>query len=179
MELGTTIYFAWYDFNKMCEHVCSGTVVDNGIFQGTQWANHVYVSFTPPGLHKPICHHFILEMLSTKPDNVPHDDCYLVCGSKTRFFEHDPTAKLKKSEKLNTSDAWQMVQQFKNEHWDYNNGHIKIEDLEEFYQLWRTSVSLRHANSAPQNRTSYEQTTAKKSVPVKNNRKNVIELSLF
>ncbi len=43
-----------------------------------------------------------------------------------------------------TSAAWQTLQKFKQEHWDTSRNHLRIEALEEFYQLWRTSVAAKN-----------------------------------
>ena len=143
MEPGTTVYLNWYDFDHKAEHVCMGMVVCNSLWAGTKCEHRVNVSFCPPGMKEPICHHFPEDKLSLTPDNVPHDDCYLVCGKKTRFFEHDVAGKLKKEEKLNVSDAWQQVQQFKQDHWDYQLGHMDIDALDEYYLLWRDAIAAK------------------------------------
>lgn len=143
MTLGTTVYLAWYDFRQQTEHICKGEVVDNELWAGTKQADMINVSFQPPGMKAPICHHFTADKLSQDATNVPHDDCYLVCGKKTRFFEHDIAGKLKKEEKLNVSDAWQRKEQFKRDHWDYEHGHLQLEYLDEFYQLWRDAIAAK------------------------------------
>ena len=105
MTLGTTVYLNWYDFDKKTEYVCSGEVVDNSLYADTKYQDMVLVEFKPPHMAGAIRHHFMPEKLSADSANVPHDDCYLVYGKKTRFFEHDVAGKLKKEEKLNVSDA--------------------------------------------------------------------------
>ena len=147
MTLGTIVYLCWYDFQKQTEHVCKGEVVDNELWAGTKQADMVNVSFQPPGMSGPIQHHFTADKLSGDAASVPHDDCYLVCGKKTRFFEHDIAGKLKKGEKLNASDAWQQVQQFKTDHWDYEHGHLQQEYLNEFYQLWHDAIAAKLGTS--------------------------------
>lgn len=143
MDKGTVVYLCWYDFAKKCENVYQGEVVDNDLWADTQWAGWVNVQFTPSGLTKPICHHFREEQLSLDAQNVPHDDCYLVCGQKTRFFEHDVTAKSKTRKVLNASDAWIRVQQFKREHWDDEHGHLMTDAIDDFYQMWRDAIAVR------------------------------------
>ena len=147
MTLGTIVYLCWYDFQKQTEHVCKGEVVDNSLWAGKQQADMINVSFQPPGMSGPIQHHFTADKLSEDAASVPHDDCYLVCGKKTRFFEHDIAGKLKKNEKLNASDAWKQVQQFKTDHWDYEHGHLQQEYLNEFYQLWHDAIAAKLGTS--------------------------------
>lgn len=143
MTLGTIVYLCWYDFQKQTEHTCKGEVVDNELWAGTKQADMINVCFQPPGMKAPICHHFTADRLSMVDSDVPHDECYLVCGKKTRFFEHDASARLKNDRKLNASDAWQQVQQFKRDRWDYKRGHLDIDALDEFYQLWHDAIAAK------------------------------------
>ncbi len=48
------------------------------------------------------------------------------------------------STKSNPSEAWQAVQKFKHEHWDQERNHLRIDALEEFYQLWRAGVAAKY-----------------------------------
>ncbi len=43
----------------------------------------------------------------------------------------------------NPSDAWQAVQKFKQEHWDTEHNHLRIDSLEEFYQMWRNAIAAK------------------------------------
>lgn len=138
MELGTTVYLNWYDFDKKTEYVCNGEVVDNSLYADTKYQDMVLVEFKPPHMAGTIRHHFMPDKLSADLANVPHDDCYLVCGKRTRAFEHDVTVK-----NVNASDAWQQVQQFKQEHWDYEHGHLSIDAVDEFYQLWWNAIAAK------------------------------------
>ena len=137
IPVGTTVYLNWYDFQKQTEHTCKGMVVDNELWAGTKQADMLNVRFLVPGMSAPICHHFPADKLSLTPDNVPHDDCYLVCGKN---YQHDATVRQKPQQ---PSKAWLAIQQFKHEHWDFQQGHLRIESLEEFYQLWRAAVAAK------------------------------------
>jgi len=141
IETGTIVYLCWYDFNKKTENVCKGEVVDNSLFDGTQWQGYVNVSFQPPSLSGAIQHHFPEDKLSLTPDNVPHDDCYLTCGKNTRFLQHDYTVSA--TPKTSPSDAWQAVQEFKQQHWDYEHGHLAIDALDEYYQMWHDAIAAK------------------------------------
>ena len=143
IETGTIVYICWYDFSKKTENICKGEVVDNSLWDGTRWQGYVNVLFQPPHSAGPFCHHFAEDKLSLTPDDVPHDDCYLACGKKPRFYEHDTTNQLKNDGKYNPSDAWQRVQQFKQERWDYQHGHLSIDALDEFYQMWREAIAAK------------------------------------
>ena len=140
MAPGTKVYLSWYDFGKKTENICKGKVVDNSLWDGTRWQGYVNVLFQPPHSAGPFCHHFPADKLSLTPDNVPHDDCYLVCGKNTLTYQHDATVRQKPQQ---PSEAWQAIQQFKHEHWDFQQGHLRIESLEEFYQLWRAAVAAK------------------------------------
>jgi len=150
MTLGTTVYLAWYDFRQQTEHICKGEVVDNELWAGTKQADMINVSFQPPGMKAPICHHFTADKLSEDATNVPHDDCYLVCGKKTRFYAHDHTVSATPKNST-SSDAWQRKEQFKADHWDYERGHLQLEYLDEFYQLWHDAIAAKLG--VPQNET--------------------------
>lgn len=41
----------------------------------------------------------------------------------------------------NPSAAWQRIQDFKASHWDEARGHLKVDALDEFYQMWRDAVA--------------------------------------
>lgn len=41
----------------------------------------------------------------------------------------------------NPSPAWQRIQAFKASHWDEARGHLKVDALDEFYQMWRDAVA--------------------------------------
>lgn len=150
IDIGTIVYLAWYDFTKKTEHTCKGEVVDNSLWESTQWHGYVNVRFQPPSLPGVIEHHFKEDQLSLTPDIVPHDPCYLVCGKKTRAFERDVTVRTKA---VNPSEAWKTVLQFKQEHWDYEHGHLSIDALDEYYQLWHDAIAAKCgfaiAHSAP------------------------------
>lgn len=160
MTIGTTVYLAWYDFRQQTEHICKGEVIDNELYNGTKWEHHLHVRFQPPGLSAPICHHFTADRLSEDDTNVPHDDCYLVCGKKTRAFEHDHTVRRgSATSTVPPSDAWQQVQRFKLDHWDYDHSHLQIEHLDEFYRLWRDAIAAKLGYSC-------QRPTVSPSVPI-------------
>lgn len=140
MTIGTIVYLCWYDFRHKAEHVCMGMVEDNSLWAGTKWQDYINVSFQPPYATASFCHHFPAEKLSMTPDNVPHDDCYLVCAKKSRAYEHDHTVKPQAS---SPSDTWQQVQQFKQEHWDYTHGHLATDALDEYYAMWRDAIAVK------------------------------------
>ena len=169
MDKGTIVYLYWYDFQKQTEHVCKGEVVDNSLWAGKQQADMVNVRFQAPGMTAPICHHFAADRLSMTDSDVPHDECYLVCGKKTRFSEHDATVKQKPQQ---ASDAWQQVQQFKRDRWDYKLGHIDTDALDEFYQLWHDAIAAKRGmmqQHTPQStmKTEYPSTPAEAMESIK------------
>ena len=43
-----------------------------------------------------------------------------------------------------TSEAWQAIQKFKEEQWDQERNHLRIDAIEEFYRLWRASVAAKY-----------------------------------
>lgn len=145
MDTETKVYLNWYDFQKQTEYICKGEVVDNELWAGTKQANMINVQFLIPGMSAPICHHFHAEKLSLTPDNVPHDDCYLVSGKNNTAYEPLSGGNLRKpSTKTNPSEAWQTIQKFKEEHWNQERNHLRIDALNDFYRLWRIAVAARY-----------------------------------
>ena len=200
MAPGTKVYLNWYDFQKQAEHICMGEVVDNESWADTKYSDMINVRFQAPGMAVPVCHHFTADKLSTDNSNVPHDECYLVCGKKSRFMEHDVTVRCKK---LNPSDAWLQVQQFKQDHWDYIHGHISTDALDEYYQLWNDAIAAKRGFteitspyqeitspyreitspyreiSTPYSSKPAEAPSKPKKIVKKSTPNNIIELSLF
>lgn len=46
--------------------------------------------------------------------------------------------------KASPSEAWQAIQKFKEEHWDQERNHLRIDALNDFYRLWRIAVAARY-----------------------------------
>lgn len=147
---GTTVYFCWYDFQHKKEHILTGEVVDNSDYQGTQWADFVYVRFQPSCVSAPIHHHFLPERLSTDQSNVPHDDCYLMLQSS------DMSAKVEPQQKP-INNPWLQMTEFKKRHWDTEHNHIHVDALDEFYRLWRIAINWRIVQKIKEEYTQYPQ----------------------
>lgn len=130
MAPGTKVYLNWYDFNKKTEFLLKGEVVDNSDYQGTQWADFIYVSIQLNAMSAPICHHFLPQQLSTDASNVPHDDCYLLCG------QQQPQQK-------RGSNPWLTMTEFKRAHWDDQRNHLQTDALDEFYRLFLIAINWR------------------------------------
>lgn len=211
MNVGDTVYLRWYDFRTGAENVHTGTVVDNSLWEGTKWQDYVNVQFQPVGLKGPICHHFLPDKLSTVNDNVPHDDCYLTCGEISEKAKKISTievnvsnmqAKISSDDVLPSDDRAQL-EAFKQENWDHQHNYLRVDKLDEFYQLWRMfMVSFGYVEAKPAKRivsdgqmaelkerlTAQLEQEAKpqadvKPQPVKRKKKksktNVTQLSLF
>ena len=133
MDKGTVVYLCWYDFASKREDVYQGEVVDNDLWADTQWAGWVNVQFTPRGLTKPICHHFREDQLSTDGQNVPHDDCYLVCGQKQMEPQRESMMEF----------GAVSLEDFKRLHWNHERNHLQTDSLEEFYRLYRQRAAIR------------------------------------
>lgn len=132
MTVGTTVYLNWYDFQREKEYVLTGEVMDNALYGGTMWEDWVDVKFTVPGMSAPICHHFRPERLSEQPNNVPHDEAYLVCGKEAK-----PNYQKVKG------NPWLEMTEFKRAHWDEAHNRLQVDALEEFYRLWTIAINWR------------------------------------
>ena len=131
MMTGKTVYVRWYDFQKKAEFLCKGEVVDNELW-ADKYKGMVQVRFMIPSLQAYICHPFLPEKVSEDVNDVPHDDCYLLYAKrKTAVSSKQP------------SEAWQAVQQFKHEHWDWSRGHLAADALDEFYEMWHDAVAAK------------------------------------
>ena len=133
------IYVRWYDFTLQREDVLEGEVVDNSSYAGTQWQEYVLVRFKPQSMKQAICHHFKAEKVSQDRQNVPHDDCYQVCGGKISEMEQKISkmqANISSDDALPT-DEREQLEAFKRENWDMERNHLRTDKLDEFYQLWR------------------------------------------
>ena len=181
IPVGTTVYLNWYDFQKQTEHTCKGVVVDNELWAGTKQADMINVRFLVPDMSAPICHHFLPDKLSLTPDNVPHDDCYLVCGKNTLTYQHDATVRQKPQQ---PSEAWQAIQKFKEDHWDTARNCLRIDALDEFYRFWRAAIAAKYAattESPVPAASPAALVTADPPAPRPSRKQNpiVIQLSLF
>ena len=132
MQSGKVVYLCWYDFQREKEYVLTGEVTDNALYGGTMWEDWVNVKFTVPGMSAPICHHFRPERLSEQPDNVPHDEAYLVCGKETK-----PNYQKVKG------NPWLEMTEFKQAHWDEAHNRLQVDALDEFYRLWAIAINWR------------------------------------
>lgn len=139
MDKGTVVYLCWYDFATKREDVYQGEVVDNGLWADTKWADWVTVRFTPRGLTKPICHHFREEQLSLDGQNVPHDDCYLVCGQKQKKQEPQRESMME--------FGAVSLENFKRLRWNHERNHLQTDSLEEFYRLWHDAIAAKFGYS--------------------------------
>lgn len=131
MNVGTTVYLNWYDFQREKEYVLTGEVTDNALYGGTMWEDWVYVKFKVPGMSAPICHHFRPERLSEQPGNVPHDEAYLVCGKLTPNYRQIK------------GNPWLEMTEFKQAHWDEAHNRLQVDALDEFYRLWTIAINWR------------------------------------
>lgn len=48
------------------------------------------------------------------------------------------------STRSNPSPAWQRLQAFKAAHWDAERGHLSVDALDDFYQLWCDCIAEKH-----------------------------------
>lgn len=127
---GTTVYVHWY--GKLLQ----GTVVNDNDLMGMVAVRIPLMGCHPVALFTP-AHVYAsaeesqqaastLQQPATPAASV--DDSPVCC----RTTATSPSA------------AWQTLQKFKQEHWDTSHNHLRIEALEEFYQLWRTSVAVKN-----------------------------------
>ncbi|MBO6252735.1 MAG: hypothetical protein J6O49_03655 [Bacteroidaceae bacterium] len=133
MTIGQKVYLNWYDYSLGRECLLEGEVVDNSSYLGTQWQDYVNVRLVPPSLMSPICRHFKPEKLSHDRQNVPHDDCFLICGQKQQEPQRE---RMMEYEVMSLED-------FKKLHWNHERNHLQTDSLEAFYRLWRHRVVIR------------------------------------
>lgn len=76
------------------------------------------------------------------------------------------------------SDDRQSIEAFKQANWNYERGHLRIDKLDEFYQLWRMAMvpfGFVEAEAAPKRETPKPEPQPRK--PVKKD--TPVQLSLF
>lgn len=137
MTIGQKVYLNWYDYSLGRECLLEGEVADNSSYLGTQWQDYVNVRLVPPSLMQPICRHFKPEKLSHDRQNVPHDDCFLICGKK----QQEP-----QRERMMESGAMSL-EDFKKLHWNHERNHLQTDSLEAFYRLWHDAIAAKFGYS--------------------------------
>lgn len=138
MTIGQKVYLNWYDYSLGRECLLEGEVADNSSYLGTQWQDYVNVRLVPPSLMSPICRHFKPEKLSHDRQNVPHDDCFLICGQK----QQEP-----QRERMMESGAMSL-EGFKKLHWNHERNHLQTDSLEAFYRLWHDAIAAKFGYSS-------------------------------
>lgn len=132
---GSTVYVHWY--GKLLQ----GTVINGHDLMGMVavriplQGGHPVALFTPGHVYES----------ETAANGIQ-------AGEPHKKMAEDRTAtsckdSMQASTKDNPSEAWQAIQNFKQEHWDDEHNRLRIDSLEEFYQLWRASVAAKYGTT--------------------------------
>lgn len=132
ITVGSTVYVHWY--GKLLQ----GTVINDHDLMGMVsvriplQGGHPVALFTPGHVYES----------ETAANGIQ-------AGEPHKKMAEDRTAtsckdSMQASTKDNPSEAWQPIQKFKQEHWDDEHNHLRIDAIEEFYRLWRTSVAAKY-----------------------------------
>ena len=126
---GTTVYVHWY--GKLLQ----GTVVNDNDLMGMVAVRIPLMGGHPVALFTPAHVYASAEESQLKPaTTVPAAS---PAGKTPRPFPASST-------KDSPSTAWQAIQHFKQEHWDAAHNHLRVDALEEFYQLWRAAIAAKN-----------------------------------
>lgn len=156
IPIGTAVYVRWYG------HIVQAEVLDRSEYcKWPPFAEWIPVSMTVPSSDgKPIvdgcrnvCMFHMRHVYATADEAQQAEDDFKRQGCKpaaeapasvpvpttSDHFRPVPT-----STTSNPSEAWQKLQQFKRDHWDAEHNHLRIDALDEFYQLWRYCVAPKY-----------------------------------
>lgn len=122
-----TVYVNWYG------QTLQGEVVENR--RTDSLADMVAVRIPLMGCH-PVAL-FTPQHVYTSPEQID--------GNSSKVSE-EPSKVSEEPSKVsstvhNPSPTWQRIQAFKASHWDEDRGHLKVDALDEFYQMWRDAVA--------------------------------------
>ena len=134
---GTTVYVHWY--GKLLQ----GTVVNDHDLMGMVAVRIPLMGGHPVALFTPA--HVYNSPEEPQPKPAAAVSAASPAGKSPDHSQPFPAP----STKDNPSYACQILQKFKQEHWDQQHNHILTAHLEDFYQLWRTAVPPSKAPPPP------------------------------
>lgn len=172
MTQGQTVYVQWY--GKIVE----GTVVENTTPDDPLLGCMVAVSIPIQGTMATAL--FMPAHVYDTPDAQKHT----VCENKQPVYKREEPVCENEQYASEDKQPACSIMRFKEEHWDHEHNHIKVEALDEYYQLWRENIAMRirkpvnllemkmEAPTTPDEAVPQNETTCK---PIK----SVTQLSLF
>ena len=127
-----TVYVRWY-----------GNVVQGELLDGeTMGMKHVRI---PLESHHPVAL-FTPQHIYDSPEQVTEKSSINVAKS-VEISQNPPKIATEQpkiaTDLTNTHPDLQRLQQFKTEHWDQERNHLRIDALDEFYQLYRDYMAMR------------------------------------
>ena len=86
--------------------------------------------------------------IEQKPREISRNESFEHCQERINeaLMKADPLDFIK----VEVPDAVISVLRFKQENWDHQRNHLRIDALDKFYQLWRDSMALRLGTGRPQ-----------------------------
>lgn len=132
---GTTVYVHWY--GKLLQ----GTVVNDNDLMGMVAVRIPLMGGHPVALFTPA--HVYSSAEEPQPKPAAAVSAASPAGKSPDHSQPFPAP----STKDNPSYACQILQKFKQEHWDQQHNHILTAHLEDFYQLWRTAVAAKQGTT--------------------------------
>lgn len=132
------VYVRWYD------NVLEGEVVDSRCTD--QLADMVAVRIPIQGVHATALfapgHVYASEDDASRQAALPARQRQVI-SEKGRVIEQERQVITAKA----PSEAWMSMLQFKQEHWDHERNHLRIDALDEFYRLWCSNIAMRMQTS--------------------------------
>lgn len=86
--------------------------------------------------------------IEQKPREIPRNESFEFCQERINdaLLKADPLDFIK----VEVPETAMSVLRFKQEHWDHEHNHLRIDALDEFYRLWRDNMALRLGTKKPQ-----------------------------
>ena len=150
IPIGTTVYVRWY--GKVCQAV---TIDRKGHCDWPPFADWIPVRMVIPDSDgKPIvegasniCMYYKLHVYATAEEAQQAEDAFrqsVQLPPATTPADSSAGDAPARSTTSNPSERWQALQKFKEEHWDQEHNHLRVDALEEYYQLWRVAIAERY-----------------------------------
>lgn len=86
--------------------------------------------------------------IAEKPRKISRNENFEHCQERINeaLMKADPLDFIK----VEAPESAMSVLRFKQEHWDHEHNHLRIEALDKFYRLWRDNMAIRLGTNKPQ-----------------------------
>lgn len=125
-----TVYVRWYG------KVLEGELLDGEVMGMKQVKipldGHRPIALFTPG------HVYDSPEQVTEKSSIKHTNSDELCAKTHENYAEQPKIDIND---IMPADDRRMIEAFKQENWDHERGHLRIDKLDEFYQLWRMAMT--------------------------------------